>query len=66
MFGGVRLSAYSEALLLRMTAALLEKLEITFLHQLTFAVPRLQQFVGATENLRFGSASLCSMAMDLR
>ncbi|KAI0283248.1 hypothetical protein BC826DRAFT_227723 [Russula brevipes] len=37
MFGGV--SAYLEALLSRMTAALLEKLEIVLFHQLTFAVP---------------------------
>ncbi|KAI0283241.1 hypothetical protein BC826DRAFT_1110230 [Russula brevipes] len=48
----LRVSAYLEALLPRMTAALLEKLEIVFLHQLTFAVPRLQQFMGTTGNLR--------------
>jgi hypothetical protein len=54
MFGGV--SAYLEALLSRMTAVLLDKLEIAFFHQLTFAVPRLQQFMGTTENLRFRSA----------
>jgi hypothetical protein len=54
MFRGV--SAYLEALLPRMAAPLLEKLEIVLFHQLTFAVPCLQQFMGAAEDLRFGSA----------
>src|SRR5216683_5215040 len=53
-FWGV--SAYLEALLPRMTAPLLERLDIHFFNQLTFSVPHLLQFMTTTENLRFSSA----------
>ncbi len=52
--GGV--TAYSEALLPRMTTPLLERLQIWLFFQLSYSVPRLLQFIGATESLRFGSA----------
>jgi hypothetical protein len=47
---------YFEALVHRITAPRLEKLEIEFYDQLTFSVPRLVQFMNTTENLRFDSA----------
>ena len=50
-FGGV--TAYSEALLYRISAPRLEKLQIELFNQLTFSVPRLLHFVDATDNLRF-------------
>jgi hypothetical protein len=53
--GGVM--PYLEALLPRITAPLLEKLEIWLFLQLNFSVPRLRDFISATENLRFGSAT---------
>ena len=53
-FQGV--TAYSEALLYRIFAPRLEKLDIAFFNQLTFFVPRLLHFVGTTENLRFKTA----------
>ncbi len=53
--GGVM--PYLEALLPRITAPLLEKLEIWLFLQLNFSVPRLGDFISATENLRFGSAT---------
>jgi len=53
-FRGV--SAYLEALVHRITAPRLEKIYIDFFNQLTFSVPRLQQFWNTTENLRFDSA----------
>jgi hypothetical protein len=59
MFEGV--SAYLETLLPRMTAVLLEKLGIVLFHQLTFAVPRLQQRISGLVVL-----SLFSMTMNLR
>ena len=54
-FGFSGVSAYLEALLLRMTTPLLEKLELIFFNQLTFSVPHLLQFISTTENLRFHS-----------
>ena len=54
-FRGV--TAYLEALLYRISAPHLEKLEPEFFNQLTFSVPRLLHFVGTTENLRFKSAT---------
>ena len=53
-FGGAR--TYLEAVVHRIVTPRLEKLEIIFSNQLTFSVPRLLQFVNATENLRFKSA----------
>jgi hypothetical protein len=53
-FGGV--STYLEALVRRITAPRLEKLEISFFNQLTFSVPRLLQFMNTAENLRLDRA----------
>jgi hypothetical protein len=53
-FQGV--STYLEALVRRITAPRLEKLEIVFFNQLTFSVPRLLQFMNTTENLRLERA----------
>ena len=50
-FRGV--TGYLEALLYRISAPRLEKLQITFFNQLTFSVPHLLRFVDTTENLRF-------------
>ena len=52
-FGGD--AAYLEELLPGITAPLLERLEIWFFHNFSFSVPHLLQFMGAIENLRFGS-----------
>jgi len=49
-------SAYSEAVLRRITALRLENFHIGYLQQLTFSVPQLLQFMGRTENLRFDRA----------
>jgi hypothetical protein len=49
-------SAYSEAVLSRITASRLENFQIYYLNQLTFSVPQLLQFMGRTENLRFNRA----------
>jgi hypothetical protein len=49
-------SAYSEALVHRITAPRLEKLEVLFFNQIMFFVPRLLQFTNTAENLRFESA----------
>jgi hypothetical protein len=46
-------SAYSEAVLSRITASRLEHFQIYYLKQLTFSVPQLLQFMGRTENFRF-------------
>jgi hypothetical protein len=59
-FGFKGVSVYLEALLPRITAPLLEKLQIIFFNQLTFSVPHLVQFMGTTENLSFRSAKLMS------
>ncbi|KAF8485122.1 hypothetical protein DFH94DRAFT_264306 [Russula ochroleuca] len=53
-FRGIR--AYLEAVVPRITAPRLAKLEITFFNQVTFFVPRLLQFMNTTENLRLESA----------
>jgi hypothetical protein len=49
-------SAYSEAVLSRITAPRLEELRICYHKQLTFSVPQLLQFIGRTENLSFNRA----------
>ncbi|KAF8467930.1 hypothetical protein DFH94DRAFT_848132 [Russula ochroleuca] len=54
MFQGV--SAYMEAVVCRITTPHLERLDILFFNQLTFSVPRLPQFMNATQNFRFDSA----------
>ncbi len=54
VFRGV--SAYLDALVRRITAPRLEKLQIEFFEQLTFSIPGLMQFIGSAENLRFDSA----------
>ena len=53
-FEGV--STYSEALLCRITAPRLQKLEFVFFSQLTFFVPRILQLMNTTENLKFDTA----------
>ena len=69
-FDGV--STYLEALLPRITAPRLEKLEIDFFLQFAFSVPRLQQLMNTTENIRFDSARFrfsdkrVSVALHLR
>ena len=50
VFRGV--SAYLEAVVHRFTTLRLEKLDIQFPQQLTFAIPRLVQFMNTTESLR--------------
>ena len=55
-FRGV--SAYLDGLLARITIPLLHSLHIRLYNQLTFTAPHLLQFMGRTENLRFGSAKL--------
>ena len=55
-FGFRGVGTYLEAILHRIATPLLEKLQIDFYNQLMFSVPRLLQFVSATENLRFKSA----------
>jgi hypothetical protein len=49
-------SAYSEAVLSRITASRLENFQIAYPKQLTFSVPQLLQFMGRTENFRFDRA----------
>jgi len=53
-FRGV--STYLEALVHRITAPRLEKLNIEFFNQLRFPVPCLLEFMNTTENLRFDTA----------
>jgi hypothetical protein len=48
--------AYLEALVHRVTAPRLEKLQIEFFNQRTFSVPRLVQVMNTRENLSFDSA----------
>ena len=57
-FGFTGVSAYLDALLFRITAPLLEKLQILFFNQLTFSVPHLLEFIRSAENLRFSTARL--------
>jgi hypothetical protein len=45
-----------EAVLSRMATPLLERLQVLFFLQLNFSVPRLLEFTGAAQNLRFRSA----------
>ena len=54
LFVGVK--TYLEGLIHRIATPRLQKLELEFFNQLTFSVPRLLQFVNATENLMFKSA----------
>jgi hypothetical protein len=54
-FHGV--STYLDALVHRIATPRLEQLQFQFFNQLTFSVPHLQQFVNATETLRFDSAA---------
>jgi hypothetical protein len=55
-FGLRSTSTYMEALLPRITAPLLERLEAWFFLQLSLSVPRLLEFMSPLESLRFGSA----------
>jgi hypothetical protein len=55
-FRGV--SAYLEAVVCQITTPRLERLRIRLFKQHTFSVPRLPQFMNATENLRFDSAEI--------
>ena len=50
--------AYLEALVRRITAPRLERLDIELFNQLRFSVPRLLEFMNTTENLRFDNAVL--------
>ena len=54
VFRGV--GTYLDAIVHRITAPRLEKLQVDIFNQLTFSVPRLLQFVNTTESLRFKSA----------
>jgi hypothetical protein len=56
IFRGV--STYLEALVHRITAPRLNKLQIVFFSQLTFFVPRLLQLINTAEDLRFHRANL--------
>jgi hypothetical protein len=56
LFAIQAVSAYSEAVLSRITASRLETFEIDYPNQLTFSVPQLLQFMGRTETLRFDRA----------
>ncbi len=51
-------SAYVEAVVRRITAPRLQKLQMLFFEQLTFSIPHLVQFINSTENLRFSEAKL--------
>ena len=53
VFSFEAVSAYSEAVLNRITAPRLEDFQICYPKQLTFSVPQLLQFMGRSENLRF-------------
>ena len=55
-FGFQGVGTYLEAIIHRITAPRLEKLLIDIFNQVTISVPRLVQFVGTTENLKFDSA----------
>ncbi|KAI0270370.1 hypothetical protein BGY98DRAFT_1179786 [Russula aff. rugulosa BPL654] len=49
-------SAYTEAVLSRITASRLDYFQICYPNQLTFSVPQLVQFMGRTDNFRFDRA----------
>ena len=51
-------SAYSEAVLSRITTPRVEQFQIAYPKQLTYSVPELVQFMGRTENFRFDRAKL--------
>jgi hypothetical protein len=51
-------SAYLEALLPQVTFPLLEKLQVYFFNQLTYSIPRLQQFMSTAGNFRLKAATL--------
>ena len=55
-FRGV--SAYLEAVVRRITAPRLERLQILLFKQLTFSTPRLPQLMNITENFRFDEAEV--------
>ena len=55
-FRGV--STYLEALVHHITTPRLEILQIELFNQMTFSLPRLLQFIGTAENLRFDNAIL--------
>jgi len=57
-FGFTGVSIYLEELLPHLTTPLLERLEVQFLNQLTFSVPRLLQFMTTAGNFRFNSVRL--------
>ena len=61
LFGFQGVSAYLEAVFCRIATPRLETLQIQLFKQLTFSVPRLQQFVDTTENLRFDYAVIVFM-----
>ena len=50
--------AYLEALLSRITAPVLERLQVYFFNQLTISIPNTHQFLSSTSNPRFTSAKL--------
>ena len=54
-FALLAVRTYSEAVLNQITAPRLENFSICYSKQLTFSIPRLLQFMGRIENLRFGS-----------
>jgi hypothetical protein len=55
-FSFLAVSAYSEAVLSRITAPRLKNFQICYHRQLTSSVPELLQFMGRTENFRFDRA----------
>ncbi len=55
-FSGSVSSYFLEAVVRQITAPRLEKFQIGFIHQLTYSIPRVLQFLSTTENLRFDSA----------
>jgi hypothetical protein len=57
-FGFMGASAYLETVLSRLTAPILEKLQVDFFNQLTISIPNTQQLISSTRNLRFTSAEL--------
>ena len=61
-------SDYLEAVLPQIATPLLERFEISFLNQLIFSIPHLQQFIDEAENFNFGNTILTfreeSLCMD--
>jgi hypothetical protein len=51
-FSFLGVSPFLEGLLARISASLLEKFDITFFNQLTFALPHLSQFISTTPRLK--------------